>query len=155
MKETNTKSFLRPAFKSSVQWMRLLTQGSIKLRRDRIGEEYGIHHSLGGNYMVFRDTESRDGVQRGSSCTRGRLSTQIYRLESSPSLALPENLHHLDADLEWLPRLSHQTLDGRPEKRELSWNIRMGGEGKRAVLRGVALKSPTKIIHERICMVQT
>lgn len=50
---------IRLALRSSVRFLSLVTTGSMRLRRDRIGERYLVDD--GGNYDIFRDTLSSDG----------------------------------------------------------------------------------------------
>lgn len=50
---------LRSALRSSIRFLSLLSAGSMRLRRDRVGERYRVDD--GGRYDIFRDTLSSDG----------------------------------------------------------------------------------------------
>ena len=61
VKESSTPSVVRPALRSSLRFLQLLSRGSIYLKKNRLGNVVTVHQSGNSNYTVFRETVSRDG----------------------------------------------------------------------------------------------
>jgi hypothetical protein len=59
--ERRGEGILKPALRSSGKFLMLVMQGSMRLRRDRLGKMYHVNHFGKTIYTVFRETDSRDG----------------------------------------------------------------------------------------------
>ena len=100
-----------------------------------------------------RHSEQR-WVTGASRCPCRRLSSSLDRHKSGSSLGLPANLNTDDANMERVPRLQGQALDGRPGEQELPGDLQVGWDKKREVVRGLARRHTPSSIDEGFCLVR-